>query len=84
MTETLWIIVITTLLNMCCFLMGAKIRQKVDKGQDIKIPKVEPIKAIREFNEEQEVKKAQERDRIIAENIDNYDGTSIGQQDIPK
>lgn len=84
MEDTLLLITITTLLNMCCFLMGAKIRQKVDKGQDIKLPKVEPIKAIKEFNEELEAKKAQERDRIIAENIDNYDGTSIGQQDIPK
>ena len=82
MEDTLLLITLTTLLNMCCFLMGAKIRQKVDKGQDIKLPA--PIKTIREFNEELETKKAQERDRIIAENIDNYDGTSIGQKDIPR
>ena len=82
MTETAFLITLTTLLNMCCFLMGARIRQKVDKGQDITMPN--PVKTIQEFNENLETKKAQERDRIIAENIDNYDGTSIGQQDIPR
>ena len=82
MQDTIILITIITLLNMCCFLMGARIRLKVDKGQDITMPN--PVKTIQEFNENLETKKAQERDRIIAENIDNYDGTSIGQQDIPR
>ena len=82
MQDTIILIAIITLLNMCCFLMGARIRQKVDKGQDIRMPR--PIDTIKEFTESLEAKKEQERDRIIAENIDNYDGTSIGQKDIPK
>lgn len=82
MTETLWLIVITTLLNAGCFLLGARIRQKVDKGEDIEIPK--PIKTIQEFNANREVQKEIERDKVINENIDNYNGTPLGQQDIPR
>lgn len=82
MTDTIMLITITTLLNMCCFLLGARIRQKVDKGEDIEIPK--PIKTIQEFNANREVQKEIERDRVINENIDNYNGTPLGQQDIPR
>lgn len=82
MTDTIMLITITTLLNMCCFLLGAKIRQKVDKGEDINIPT--PVKTVREFNANREVQKEIERDRVINENIDNYNGTSLGQQEIPR
>ena len=82
MTDTIMLITITTLLNMCCFLLGARIRQKVDKGEDIEMPK--PITTIQEFNANREVQKEIERDRVINENIDNYNGTPLGQQDIPR
>ena len=71
-------------MNILCFFIGAKVGQKVIKGEELEIPKIEPIKAIREHNEKQEILKLQEKDRIISENIDNYDGTSLGQQDIPR
>lgn len=87
--ETMLIVILisvslTTLLNMWCFFMGARVGQKVVKGEEIELPKVEPVKAIQEFNESLKAKKEQERYRIIGENIDNYDGTGIGQQDIPR
>ena len=84
MTETLILIISIGIMNILCFFIGAKVGQKVIKGEELEIPKIEPIKAIREHNEKQEILKLQEKDRIISENIDNYDGTSLGQQDIPR
>lgn len=75
---------VMTFLNMCCFLFGINICQKIQSGKEIKTPKIEPIKTIKEFNANRETKKEVERARIINENIDNYNGTSIGQQDIPR
>ena len=84
MTETLILIISIGIMNILCFFIGAKVGQKVIKGEELEIPKIEPIKAIREHNEKQEILKLQEKERIISENIDKYDGTSLGQKDIPR
>lgn len=80
--ETLWLIGITTFSNICCFFVGAKIY----KQEEINIPN--PIKRITEFNDSRknrkELKKEEEKYKIINENIDNYNGTSMGQKDIPR
>lgn len=83
MLDTVILIASIGIINTLCFLIGAKIGQKVVRQEPIELPKIEPIKTIREFNEKKEITKLQERERIISENIDNYDGTSIGQQNIP-
>lgn len=84
MTDTIILIASIGIMNILCFFIGAKVGQKVVKGETIELPKIEPIKAIREHNEKSEILKLQEKDRIISENIDNYDGTSLGQKDIPR
>lgn len=70
---------------MCilCFLIGARVGQKVVKGEDIKIIK-SPVRVIEEIKESHEQQKEIEKNRIIAENIDNYDGTGLGQKDVPR
>jgi hypothetical protein len=67
-----------------CVVIGAKIGQKAVRGEDIELPKFEPVKTIREYNEQKEVRKEQEKQKIIAENIDAYNGTPYGQQELPK
>lgn len=84
MLEVMCVIALITLLNVCCFILGAKVVQKVVRGETIETPKFEPIKTVREWNKNKEVKKEEERARIIAENIDTYDGTPYGQQELPK
>lgn len=84
MTDTLILIVSIGIMNILCFFIGAKVGQKVVRQEPIEIPKIQPIKAIREHNENKEVIKLQEKDRILSENIDNYNGTSLGQQDLPR
>lgn len=79
------LIIAIGVLNTACFFIGAKVGQQATKGEKIEIPN--PIKNVRDdiksFNERKETNKAQERLDAIAHNIDVYDGTSIGQIDIP-
>lgn len=79
------LIITMSVLNVACFFIGAKVGQQVVKGEKIEIPN--PVKSVRDdiqsFNERKETNKTQERLDAIAHNIDVYDGTSIGQIDIP-
>ena len=86
MIDTYILIGITGILNIVCFFIGAKVGQKVVSRETIKLPNpvkiIEEKKAIRKLQEE--VNKEQERLSIINHNIDVYDGTAIGQKEIPK
>ena len=74
-------LIIISILNIVCFLIGAKVAQMMYKNKEIKmIPN--PVKMVKEYKEEKENDKEAEKYRIIAENIDNYDGTNIGQKKI--
>ena len=68
---------------MACFLMGAKLGQKVTKGEDIKIPSVNPLQAVREHKAKKEAEMEQDRFEKILQNIEKYDGTAKGQEDVP-
>ena len=83
MLETIILIASVGIMNVLCFLIGAKVGQKVVRQETIELPKIEPIKTIKQYNENKEIIKLQEKEKIISENIDNYNGTSLGQQDIP-
>lgn len=57
------------------------------KGEQIMDKEIDlpnPMKVYREHKEKEEAKKEQEKLDIIMQNIDNYDGTSRNQKDIPK
>ena len=82
--ETIILVLSIGIMNILCFFIGAKVGQKVVKGEDIKLPN--PIKAIEETKDTWEFKKEQEEEnerlKIQLENIDNYNGTPLGQKDI--
>jgi hypothetical protein len=75
------LVLIVGIMNILCFFIGAKIGQKVSKGEPIETPN--PIKVYREERDSVEQRKELEKYKIINENIDSYNGTSIGQKDIP-
>lgn len=81
--EALLILVVGAL-NIACFFFGAKVGQTVSKGEPIELPKVDPLKAIREREDRKEALREQERYDAIMRNIENYDGTSRGQEDVPR
>lgn len=69
---------------MACFLIGAKVGQAVSKGETIETPSVNPVKAIREHEAKREAQTEQNRINAIMRNIERYDGTPMGQEDVPK
>lgn len=74
----------TGLLNVLCFFVGAKVGNKVAKGENIDLPNLNPIDKIQEHKEKKEARAEKSRMDIIMSNIDNYDGTSAGQRDVPR
>lgn len=70
--------------GVVCFLIGASVRQKVDKGEEIKMPTVNPMAIVREHREKKEAEEKQSRMDAIMRNIDAYDGTEMGQKDVPE
>ena len=85
MTEALILCTIFGVFLIIAFVVGARVGQKVSKGEEVKLPN--PISAIQEHKEQQTIKKEVEKEMekldIITENIDNYDGTGLGQREIP-
>ena len=70
---------------MCitCFLVGAKVGQTVVKGEDVKLPTINPIEAYREHENKKHAKMEQEKLDTIMRNIESYDGTGNRQEDLP-
>jgi len=80
--ETIILVLLMGGMNLLAFLIGARVAQKVDKGEEIELPSINPMQTYREFTEQREANKAQEEMNIMMENINNYDGTGRGQRDI--
>ena len=64
------------------FVLGARVGQKVVCNQEIKMPTLNPVKKVKEIMQEKESKKEEERMGIILQNIENYDGSDLGQQEV--
>lgn len=69
--------------NIACFVIGAKVGQKVTKGEDIELPKVNPLELAREHQEKRAAQEERSKVETILRNIENYDGTGYGQEDVP-
>lgn len=79
------LIAVVGTLNIVCFFVGAKVGQTVARGKEIETPTIKsPMEAIRERQSSKESKKEMERIDIIRSNMERYDGTSNGQEDVPR
>lgn len=73
--------------GMCIlsFVIGAMVGQRAQKGKDITI---NPVKAIKEEIKDSKEKKQEDlkirQFNAMLKNIDNYDGSGMGQTEIPK
>ena len=83
MTDTMLFIALMALINVMSFTIGAKIGQKVVKGEKIELPKVNPMQVYREHQEKKEVERENNKLETIMRNIEKYDGTAKGQEDVP-
>ena len=83
----IWMIlmlVIMTASNIVCLVMGAKIGQQVAKGQPVKVDLPNPVAAVREHKEAKEENAKRSQVEAILRNIDRYDGSSGGQEEVPR
>ena len=76
--EMTWIVVLG---NILCFLAGAWVAAGREKKPGAGI--MDPLSGFREKKAGKEAGKEQDRIRIIAHNIEAYDGTPYGQRDVP-
>ena len=78
------LLAVMALANIACFLCGAKVGQTVSKGEDIELPKANLVEAVKERREKKEAEMEQDRINTIMRNIESYDGTGRGQEDVPR
>ena len=78
------VIALMTFLNVTCFIIGAKVGQKVVKGEKIELPKINPMQAYQERQEKKAAEEELNKLDTIMRNIERYDGTARGQEDVPK
>ena len=81
--DILMIAVVGTL-NIVCFFIGAKVGQMVQRNETIKAPTINPVKLYNEHTERKEAEMEKNKLDIIMRNIECYDGTAKGQEDVPR
>jgi hypothetical protein len=77
------LLAIMGLTNIACFIIGAKVGQTVSKGEEVKLPTVNPMDAYKKREAKKEAQMEQDRLDTIMRNIECFDGTSRGQEDVP-
>lgn len=82
MIETLLIIVAVGLISALNFLLGARTTQKASRGEEIKLPTVNPMEIKNRHTEKIEAEKEEIELNTMLENINNYNGTALGQKNI--
>ncbi len=68
--------------NIFCFLIGARVGQQTAKGEKVELPTINPMEAYREREAKKEAEKEQDKFDTILRNIENYDGSSRGQEEV--
>lgn len=80
--ETIALLFLFGIFIILAYTLGLKNGQKLKNNEEIKIPEINPVKIVRNEIETFEQKKKQDAYDTMMANIDNYDGTGLGQKDI--
>ena len=80
--DIVWLLAVASVTNIACFVIGAKVGQKVVRGESIEIPSINPYKAIKDHKEQKVAEAEKNRVDTIMQNIDSYNGTGYGQKDV--
>ncbi len=83
MTDTILLIISMALINVLSFTIGAKVGQKVVKGEKVELPKVNPMDIYKAHQEKKKEEDELNKLDTIMRNIERYDGTAAGQEDVP-
>ncbi len=79
---TVVLVIVTSAMCIWSFIIGAKVGQAVQKGEQVDTPTVSPMKAYREHKAKQEAEMEQNKFNTILRNVDSYNGTAYGQEDV--
>lgn len=79
--ETIILVLLMGGMNLLAFLIGARIAQKVDKGEEIQLPTVNPMEIYKRHTEQRENDEKQREHETNMYNINNYTGDATGQKD---
>ena len=82
--ETVIIILTVCFCNVVCFLIGSYASRTVTKVERVEKPSFNPMRVYKEHKAQKEAKKEQNKIETILANIENYDGTSNNQEDVPR
>ena len=82
MWDTILLLFLFGIFIITAYTLGLKNGQKLKNNEEIKIPEINPVKIVRNEIETFEQRKKQDVYDTIMTNIDNYDGTGLGQKDI--
>lgn len=77
------LLAIMGVVNILCFMIGAKVGQAVTKGEKVEMPNVNPLKAVQEHQARKEAEFQLSKIETIMSNIESYNGTEHGQKDVP-
>ena len=80
--ETIALLFLFGIFIIIAYTLGLKNGQKLKNNEEIKMPEINPVKIVRNEIERFEEKKRQATFETMMSNIDNYDGTGLGQKDI--
>jgi hypothetical protein len=70
------------IVNVLCFVVGAKVGMAVKKDEEIKLPTMNPVELVKEHINKREAQEQQDKIDKIMQNIERYDGTPNGQVDV--
>ena len=80
--DVVLLLAVASLTNIACFVIGAKVGQKVIKGETIETPSVNPMEAYRKLQAQKEAEAEKNKIDTILRNIDSYNGTGDGQEEV--
>lgn len=77
-------LLVMAMANIICFMVGAKVGQAVSKGEDVKLPTLNPVEIYKTHKENKAAEAEMNRLDAVLQNLESYNGTEAGQQDIPR
>lgn len=78
------ILIASGVMCISCFLIGAKVGQSVARGEKIETPAIPVVKVTKKDRATVAAESEKARLDTIMRNIERYDGTGRGQEDVPR
>ena len=78
------LLLVMAMANIICFMVGAKVGQTVSKGEEVKLPTLNPLEIYKTHKENKAAEAEQDKIDTVMQNLEAYNGTEAGQKDIPE